>query len=92
MITATPVQLPVVTERPTTRRVDAVVEGRLGDATRRQQPFVYRGELLDGVPPQRRYRPQPNLQIDPQNQRAINAYLSVLNDPPLVGQLVDGKI
>ncbi len=92
MITATPVNLPVVPERPTTRRVDAVADGRLGDATRQHQSFVYRGELLDGVPPQRRYRPQPNLQIDPQNQRAINAYLSVLNEPPLIGKLVDGKI
>ena len=92
MITATPVNLPVVPERSTTRRVDAVAEGRLHDATRQRQPCVYRGELLDGMPPERRYRPQPNLQIDPQNRRAINAYLSVLDEPPLIGQLVDGKI
>ena len=92
MITATPVNLPAIPERPATRRVDALVEGRLGDATQERQPFVYRGELLDGTPQQRRYRPQPNLQIDPQNQRAIHAYLSVANDPPLIGQLVDGRI
>ena len=92
MITATPVNLPVIPERSSARRVDAVVEGRLSDATRQQQPFVYRGELLDGIPPQRRYRPQPNLQVAPQNQRAINAYLSVASEPPLIGQLVDGKI
>ncbi len=92
MITANPINLPVVPERTTTRRVDAVADGRLGDAAQQRQPFVYRGELLDGSPPQRRYRPQPNLQIDPLNQRAINAYLNVAAEPPLVGQLVDGFI
>ena len=92
MITATPTYLPVVPERQATRRVDAVVEGRLRDTNQHRQPLVYRGELLDGAPSQRRYRPQPNLPIDPQNLRAINAYLDVLNDPPLIGQLLDGKI
>ncbi|MDJ0779255.1 MAG: hypothetical protein QNJ85_15415 [Gammaproteobacteria bacterium] len=92
MITANPVNLPLVPERPTTRRVDVVAEGRLRDAGQQRQQYVYRGELLDGAPPQRRYRPQTNLQVDPQNQRAINAYLDVAREPPLVGQLLDGMI
>lgn len=63
--------------------------------TRSNRPaadFVFRGELLDVVDQQRRYRPQFNQQIPPQNRLAIESYLSshsvsVDNDPR--GRLLD---
>ena len=95
MITTPPFNLPAVIARPPSPRVNPVAagDGRFGDAAQ-QRPagYVYRGELLDGLPPQSRFRPQPNLQIHPQNQRAINAYRSVAEDPLPLGQLLDGLI
>ena len=95
MITTPPFNLPAVTARTPPQRVNPVFdgEGRFRDAAQqRPASYVYRGELLDGLPPERRYRPQPNLQIHPQNLRAIKAYRSVADDPIPAGQLLDGMI
>lgn len=46
---------------------------------RRERPtseFIYRGELLDSVEQQRRYRPQPDQQISAKSRIAIERYLA----------------
>jgi len=95
IITAKPTQLPIYPDRPETRPVAPVSDSasEFGDASK-QSPstYVYRGELLEAVANDRRYRPQLNLQIDPDNRRAINTYQSVASDPPLMGRLLDGFI
>jgi hypothetical protein len=67
--------------------------GEFRDASK-QPPYayVYRGELLETVANDKRYRPQLNLQVDPQNRRAIESYQRVASEPPLVGQILDGFI
>ncbi|MCP4186523.1 MAG: hypothetical protein GY763_02855 [Gammaproteobacteria bacterium] len=54
--------------------------------------FVFRGELLDSVDDEKRYRPQYNQQIAPQNRQAIEIYQSsetqVSNSDPR-GRLLD---
>ncbi len=54
--------------------------------------FVFRGELLDAVDQQRRFRPQFNQQIPPQNRLAIESYISshstLIDDDPR-GRLLD---
>jgi len=95
IIPSKPAQVPIYQDRPSTRSV-AVVEDNAGefrDASK-QAPYayIYRGELLDSVAGDKRYRPQVNLQIDPQNRRAIESYQRVAAEPPLVGQILDGFI
>lgn len=88
-------QLPIVADPPQTRPVSRVADsaGEFSDAGKKSPPtYVYRGELLEAVANDRRYRPQLNLQIDPDNRRAIDAYQSVASDPPLTGRLLDGFI
>lgn len=72
-------QLPIYPDRPVARPVSSVTDNASGyrDASKQPSPhYVYRGELLEGVGNDRRYRPQPNLQVDPQNRRAIDTYHS----------------
>ena len=62
------------------------------DARQQQRPdFVYRGELLYKVT-DRAYRPGYNLQISPENRRAINTYQKIANESPIVGRILDGYI
>ncbi|MDH3446534.1 MAG: hypothetical protein OEO18_00165 [Gammaproteobacteria bacterium] len=86
--------LPSVLERPITRPVTSVSDSAAGfrDASR-QQPStrVYRGELLDTVT-DRSYRPEPNLQISPQNRRAISTYRNTANPQPIIGRILNGYI
>ena len=95
IIPSKPAQLPVYQDRPATRSVAVVADsaGEFRDASK-QSPyaFIYRGELLEAVASDKRYRPQLNLQIDPQNRRAIESYQRVASEPPLVGQILDGFI
>ena len=81
--------------RPVTMPVTSVADGasEFRDASK-QHPstYVYRGEVVEALSNDKRYRPQPNLQVKPENQRAIATYQKVLNDPPLTGQLLDGFI
>ncbi len=95
IITAKPMQLPIYPDRPETRPVSPVADSasEFSDASK-QSPstYVYRGELLEAVANDRRYRPQLNLQIDPDNRRAIDTYQRVASDPPLMGRLLDGFI
>ena len=90
-----PAQLPLYQDRPATRSVAVVADGagEFRDASK-QPPYayVYRGELLEGVTSDKRYRPQINQQIDPQNRHAIDSYQRVASEPPLVGQILDGFI
>lgn len=92
---ANPVQLSIYTDLPATRPVAPVAE-QSGPFQRdaRQQPstYVYRGELLEGAAAERYYRPTNNLQIYPQNQRAIQTYLSVSTSPAVRGRILDGFI
>jgi len=93
IIPSKPAQLPLYQDRPATRSVAVVADGagEFRDASK-QPPYVYRGELLEGVSNDKRYRPQINQQIDPQNRRAIDSYQRVASEPPLVGQILDGFI
>jgi hypothetical protein len=95
IIPSKPAQLPVYQDRPATRSVAVVADsaGEFRDASK-QSPyaFIYRGELLEGVASDKRYRPGFNQQIDPQNRRAIESYQRVAAEPPLVGQILDGFI
>jgi hypothetical protein len=94
-IPAKPAQLQLYQEQPATRSVAVVADsaGEFRDASK-QPPhaYVYRGELLEAVANDKRYRPQLNQQIDPQNRRAIESYRSIAAEPPLMGQILDGFI
>lgn len=95
VITAKPAQLPIYPDRPLTRPVTKVAESASAFRDASQQApsnYVYRGELLDAAISDKRYRPQPNLQIDPRNRRAIESYQRVVSEPPLTGQILDGFI
>ncbi len=86
---------PVLVDRPAARPVLPIAEesGRLRDE-RQQQPdaYVYRGELLDEVVGDRRYRLTANLDVHPRNRRAIETYHLVAYEPTRRGQLLDGFI
>jgi len=95
IIPSKPAQLPLYQDRPPTRPVAVVADSATDfrDATRQPHyAYVYRGELLEGVTSDKRYRPGFNQQIDPQNRRAIDAYQRVASEPPLTGQILDGFI
>ena len=57
----------------------------------RQHPsnYVFRGEVVDPVVADKQYRPQYNLQIDPQNKRAISLYQSIASDQRGSGRILD---
>ncbi len=87
-------QLPTSVERGVTRPVTAIADNPAGlRDPRQQQPssFVYRGELLETMG-EREYRPQYNLQVSPENRRAINSYQKVANEPPVLGRILAGFI
>ena len=88
-------QLPLYPERPLTRPVASVAgsASEFSDASR-QSPstYVYRGEVLEPLSHDRRYRPQLNLQVSPQNRDAIESYQRVAVDPPQKGLILDGYI
>ncbi len=95
IITAKPMQLPIYPDRPVTRPVTSVADSasEFRDASKKSpSTYVYRGELLDSIANDRRYRPQLNLQIDPDKRRAIDTYQRVASEPPLMGRLLDGFI
>jgi hypothetical protein len=88
-------QLPISTDRPLARPVLAIEDaaGEFRDASKRSPAtYVLRGELLDSIVSDKRYRPRSNLQIDPQNRHAIESYLRVATDPTPAGRLLDGFI
>jgi len=67
--------------------------GEFRDASKQaSSSYVYRGELLEAVANDKRYRPQFNQLINPENQHAIDSYRRVADEPPLVGQILDGFI
>ena len=77
--------------QPVSSVADSASEFR--DANKQPSPtYVYRGELLEAVANDRRYRPGLNLQIDPKSRRAIDTYQQVASEPPLLGRLLDGFI
>ena len=86
-------QLPTTLEQGLTRPVTAIADNPAAFRDPRQQPssFVYRGELLETVG-DREYRPQYNLQISPENRRAINSYRQVAEEPQQLGRILDGFI
>lgn len=92
---AKPMHFPVLVDRPAARPVVPIAEesGQLRDQRHRQaDAHVYRGELLDEVFGDRRYRPEPNLDVDPRRRRAIETYHLVAYDPTRRGQILDGYI
>jgi len=94
IITAKPMNFPISLDPPVTRPVAPVADNAAGYRDSRQQQssaYVYRGELLETVA-DRAYRPGYNLQISPENRRAITSYQKVLNEAPLVGRMLDGFI
>lgn len=94
-LTINPVPLPINPDRRVNLPIDPVADGsgRFRDANQ-QQPstHVYRGEVVEAIANDKRYRPQLNLQVRPENQHAIDTYRKVQSEPPLVGQLLDGFI
>ena len=94
-IVPSPLNLPIIPDQPVTRPVASVADtsSEFGDATRQQQStYVYRGELLEAVAHERRYRPKTNLPANLQQQRAIDAYHKVAHDPKNAGRILDGFI
>lgn len=92
---AKPMHFPVLVDRPATRPVVPIAEdsGALRDARRQQaETYVHRGELLDEVFGDRRYRPTQVLDLDAHHRRAIEAYHRVAYDPTRRGQILDGFI
>ena len=95
IIPSKPAQLPLYQDRPPTLPVAVVADSAADSRDASKQPryaYIYRGELLEAVANDKRYRPQLNLQIDPQNRRAIESYQRVASEPPLMGQILDGFI
>ena len=87
-------QLPTTLERGITRPVTPIAENPAGFRDPRQQPeraFVYRGELLESAG-DKQYRPQYNLEVSPENRRAINSYQKVADEAPQLGRILDGFI
>jgi hypothetical protein len=87
-------QLPISLERPATRPVTPIsdnAEGFRNDREQQTSRYVYRGELLQSAN-DRAYRPQANLQISPENRRAISAYHKIADEPPVLGKILDGYI
>lgn len=95
LLPVNPAPLTVSLDRPAISPVTSVADGanEFRDASK-QNPstYVHRGEVIEAIANDKRYRPQPNPQIGSQNQRAIATYQKVLSDPPLIGLLVDGYI
>ena len=95
IIPSKPAQLPLYQDKPATRPVAVVADSAADFRDASKQPphaYVYRGELLEGVASDKRYRPGFNQQIDPQNRHAIESYQRVASEPPLIGQILDGFI
>jgi hypothetical protein len=85
---------PTSLERTATLLVNPVEDSGDGfrDARQQQRPsYVYCGELLDTVS-DRSYRPGHNLQISPENRRAIDTYQQIADESPMVGRILDGYI
>jgi hypothetical protein len=85
---------PTSLERTATLPVNPVEDSGDGfrDARQQQRPsYVYCGELLDTVS-DRSYRPGHNLQISPENRRAIDTYQQIADESPMVGRILDGYI
>lgn len=94
IIPAKSMHFPTSLERTATLPVNPVEDSGDGfrDARQQQRPgYVYRGELLDTVS-DRSYRPGHNLQISPENRRAIDTYQQIADESPMVGRILDGYI
>ena len=91
-VTAKPMNLPISLDRQAPRPVTAVAEAASAFRDARQQPSpVYRGELLEEAL-DRSYRPQANLQVSPENRRAIDTYQMIAGESSLIGKILDGYI
>lgn len=93
IVTAKPIHYPTSLDRSATRPVTPVGDDAASLSVARQRPsgHIYRGELLETVA-DKTYKPQYNLQISPENRRAINTYHKIVNQAPLVGRFLDGYI
>ncbi len=81
-IVSSPLNLPIYPDQPATRPVAPVSASsrEFGDASKQQSStYIHRGELLEAVANERRYRPRYNLPINLQQQRAVVAYNKVAN-------------
>ena len=86
--------LPVVSEQAITRPITPIsADGSGVRDSNQQRPsnFVFRGEWLESATG-RDYQPRHNLQIDPANRRAIDAYREVASQAPTLGRILDGYI
>ena len=87
--------VPVYADQPVTRPVASVAgsSSEFRDASQqRPSTYVYRGEILEAVGDDRRYRPAYNLPTNPLQQRAVNAYHKVANQQQNPGRILDGFI
>ena len=94
-IVPSPLNLPVYPDQPVTRPVASVAgsSSEFGDASQqRPSTYIYRGELLEAVSDDRRYRPTYNLPTNLLQQRAVNAYHKVAHEQQNVGSILDGFI
>ena len=86
--------LPIILDQAVTRPVTSIADSATAFRDARQgqaSTYVYRGELLESAI-DRAYRPQFNLQISPENRRAIDSYQKIADEQPVVGRILDGYV
>jgi hypothetical protein len=90
IVTAKAMQFPISLDRAPTRAVSPIADNsaELRDEGRQQ---ASNGEVLESSS-DRSYKPEYNLQISPENRRAINSYRQTANAAPVVGRILDGYI
>ena len=94
IVTAKPMHLPISLDQAATRPITPIADLAGANREARQPPsstFVYRGELLEAAA-ERAYRPAYNLQISPENRRAISSYQKIAEEPPVLGKILDGFV
>ena len=92
-----PLNIPSYSDPSTTRQVAPVTSSSAEFASNRDQQqaptYVYRGEVLEAVASERRYRPRINLPQNILQQRAILAYQANTREQESAsGKILDGFI
>lgn len=96
IVPTSPLNLPTYQEPSSTRPVAPVTNSSAEFGNRGQQQastYVYRGEVVEAVANERRYRPRFNLPQNLLQQRAILAYQANAREQnPSSGRILDGFI
>ncbi len=89
-----PVYLPVIADRSLAQPVAQVAKSAadLRDSGHRPPPaYIHRGEVQE-TSGDKTYNPRYNLQISPENRRAIDTYQKTASESPRPGRILDGFI